>query len=174
MTAGRKTTLVLGGTRSGKSDFALSSAQALDGPRVYLATAEALDSEMSARIERHRAARGPEWRTVEEPTDIEGALGKLADAGVVLIDCITLWISNLMGAGLDDEAVSAEVAGLSALCRLHAASVIMVSNEVGLGVVPENPSGRRFRDLAGLANQALARDADEVFFVASGIPVRLK
>lgn len=169
----KKITFIIGGARSGKSGFAQRLAQHLPMPWVYLATAEPLDAEMKDRIATHRQARGDGWTTVEEPLDFTGQVLK-ATTGVILIDCITLWITNLMGAGRSDAEISAAVDGLATTCNGTRASVIMVSNEVGHGIVPENPLGRRFRDAAGATNQRLAVAADEVYLMAAGIPMKIK
>lgn len=169
----KKFTFVLGGARSGKSGFAQRLAQQLPTPRVYLATAEPLDTEMKDRIATHRQARGDGWTTVEETLDLAGLVLK-ATGGVILIDCITLWITNLMGAGRSDAEILTAVDGLAKACNGSQASVIMVSNEVGHGIVPENSLGRRFRDAAGAANQRLARMAVEVYLMAAGIPMKIK
>lgn len=170
-------TLILGGAKSGKSSLALARGSRYPPPRIYLATAEALDPEMAERIARHQAQRGPDWRTIEEPMDPAGALDRLEPrrVGVVLLDCLTLWLSNLMaGQGLGvDEAVSrtrdlAEAA-LTAPCP-----VIIVSNETSLGLVPENKLARDFRDAAGLAHQVLAKKATSVLMVTAGLEQRLK
>jgi len=166
-------TLILGGARSGKSAFALRLASERPAPRVYIATAEALDDEMKGRIERHRKERGAEWETIEEPVSIAERLRGL-DAGVVLIDCITLWLSNRMGAGLDDAEILSETGRLIDECSLVSVPVVMVSNETGLGVVPENALARRFRDTAGTVNRLLAEAASTVFLVAAGLPLKLK
>jgi adenosylcobinamide kinase/adenosylcobinamide-phosphate guanylyltransferase len=165
-------TLVLGGARSGKSRFAESLIRAAPGPWVYLATAEPGDGEMAARIHRHRERRGEGWRTLEEPLDLPDALVRGADEGAaILVDCLTLWVSNLMGAG---RGVGAETERLiAALPRLRV-PVIFVSNEVGLGIVPDNALARAFRDEAGRVNQAAAAAADRVYFVAAGLPLAMK
>ena len=165
--------LVLGGARSGKSAFALSLAGKLAprGGRLFLATAEAGDEEMAARIAAHRAGRGPDWQTLEEPLDLAGALAEAREGRVILIDCLTLWLSNLLAAGRDFEAESAR---LIAALEGAPGHVVLVANEVGLGIVPENPLARRFRDLAGSLNQGLAGLADEVYFLAAGLPIKLK
>ncbi len=163
------TTLFLGGARSGKSRLAQAAAEELPGPLVYVATAEAGDDEMAERIERHRADRGERWRTVECPIDLPRMIG---DAhGVVLVDCLTLWLSNLMLGGHDVEAAGA---ALVAAMRQARAPLLLVSNEVGLGLVPDTPLGRAFRDAAGRLNQAVAAAADRVVFVAAGLPLVLK
>jgi len=164
--------LVLGGARSGKSAYGerLVADSGLDA--VYLATAEPGDSEMAERIAEHRRRRGPAWRTVEEPLALEACLGEVAGEGrAVLVDCLTLWLSNLMLAGAD------VVSRTEALCRTARALpglVVFVSNEVGLGLVPETPLGRRFRDAQGRLNQAVAAAGDRVVFVAAGLPLVLK
>lgn len=172
-----RVTLFLGGARSGKSRCAERAIEAaLDAGlcqgATYLATAEARDDEMRARIAEHRARRGDAWRTVEEPLDLVGALAAHADpARPVLIDCLTLWLNNLMGAGRD---VDAETAALAAALRDAAGPVVLVSNEVGLGIVPDNAPAREFRDHAGRLNQAVAEVADRVLFVAAGLTLTLK
>lgn len=160
---------VIGGARSGKSSFAVKLAERHGGRRTYIATAEALDHEMEERIRKHKDERGPFWETIEEPKDIVGNLDR---GGVVLIDCVTLWLSNLLGAGLDDGAVITEAKRL--VKGFAGKDVIAVSNELGLGIVPENKLARRFRDIAGKVNQILAEKADEVYFVAAGIPLKMK
>ena len=163
-------TLILGGARSGKSRFAESLATGRGGPRTYLATAEAFDDEMHQRIARHRAQRaGDGWQTIEAPLDPASVLRTAS--GLVLLDCLTVWLGNLMHHGKD---LRAEVANLCAALEACPAEVILVSNEVGLSIVPENAMARRFRDEQGLANQAIATIADEVFFIAAGLPLRLK
>lgn len=164
----RRMTLVLGGARSGKSRHAEGLA-ATYAEKTYIATAEAFDDEMRERIARHQARRGEGWTTVEVPLDLAGAL--TAISGFVLVDCITVWLGNLMHHGRD---VDRELDRLLAVLERIEARVVMVSNEVGLSVVPENPMARRFRDLQGVANQRLAEAADEVVFVAAGLPLTLK
>jgi len=163
------TTLILGGARSGKTSLALKRAEAGPGRPVMIATAEALDDEMAERIARHRAERGPEWRTIEAPLKLTEALEGLAADEVAVVDCLTLWLSNLMHAERDLEAETARL-----IAALAGRDAILVSNEVGLGIVPETPMGRRFRDAAGRMNQAVAAAADHVLFVAAGLPLVLK
>lgn len=164
--------LVLGGARSGKSRYAQQRAEQLDGDLVYIATAEAWDEEMTARIARHRDDRGPRWQTIEAPLDLSAAIDAQGCADrVLLIDCLTLWASNLIFAERDIEA---ETVGLVRAIARAQGPVILVSNEVGLGIVPDNALARRFRDVAGIINQTIAAAADEAVFLAAGLPVRLK
>jgi len=166
---------VVGGARSGKSRHALFLASMREGAqKVYLATAQALDAEMSERIEAHRLERGEEWATIEEPVNVAGVVGSAGAGRVVVIDCLTLWLTNLMHAGSDDRKIKEEISILAQACKTSPASVIAVSNEVGLGLVPDNALARRFRDLSGWMNQEMASNAKEAFLVASGIPLRLK
>ncbi|WP_157217816.1 bifunctional adenosylcobinamide kinase/adenosylcobinamide-phosphate guanylyltransferase [Flavisphingomonas formosensis] len=163
---------VLGGTRSGKSRYAQMRAEALAGDLVYVATAQAQDAEMRDRIARHQADRGPRWRTIEAPIDLAATVAAEARAGrVLLIDCLTLWASNLMFAERD---AALETGLMAEALRGAAGPVMLVSNEVGLGIVPDNTLARRFRDIAGRINQEIAAVADEVQFVAAGLPLRLK
>ncbi|MGE4480406.1 bifunctional adenosylcobinamide kinase/adenosylcobinamide-phosphate guanylyltransferase [Acidocella sp.] len=163
--------LVTGGTRSGKSLYAENRALALPGPPHYIATAEAGDEEMAARIAAHRARRGSPWRESEAPLDLAGALAASDGAGPRLVDCLTLWLANLMGAGRD---VAAETRLLCTVLRVQAAPVIFVTNEVGMGIVPANRVARDFRDEAGRLNQEVARLAEEVQLIVSGYPLRVK
>ncbi len=163
-------TLILGGARSGKSRYA----ETLIGGRqaVYIATAESLDAEMDERIRRHRVRRGANWTTAEAPLELAAALTAEDRAGrPILVDCLTLWVSNLLGAGRDPAAESAAL--IAALKRL-ASPVLLVANEVGLGIVPDNALARAFRDHAGRINQDIAAAADRVVFVAAGLPLVLK
>ncbi len=164
------TTLFLGGARSGKSRLAQAAAEALPGPLVYVATATAGDDEMADRIARHQQDRGPRWRTVEAPVLLSEAIGDAAPA-VVLVDCLTLWLSNLM---MDDHDIDAATEKLTAALRAAEHPVFLVANEVGLGIVPDTPLGRRFRDAAGRLNQQVAATVDRVEFVAAGLAMRLK
>jgi adenosylcobinamide kinase/adenosylcobinamide-phosphate guanylyltransferase len=164
--------LVLGGARSGKSRHAEDVVSASGLKRIYIATAETRDGEMVERVRLHQVRRGEGWRTVEEPLALVDCLMREASpAHAILVDCLTLWISNLMFAEADVEAAVAELA--AALPSLQG-TVCLVSNEVGLGIVPDNALARRFRDFAGLANQRLAAVCDEVVFVAAGLPLRLR
>jgi adenosylcobinamide kinase/adenosylcobinamide-phosphate guanylyltransferase len=165
-------TLVLGGARSGKSRHAEAMVESQPGPCVYLATAEAGDSEMAARIAAHRARRGRRWSTVEEPLDVVAALSGACGADrAVLVDCLTLWLSNLLGA---ERPVAAECGRLLAALPELAGPVVFVSNEVGQGVVPDNPLARAFVDHAGRLHQDLAAAAQRVVFMTAGLPHELK
>jgi adenosyl cobinamide kinase/adenosyl cobinamide phosphate guanylyltransferase len=174
MSSAAKLTLVLGGARSGKSRYAESVITALppawQPPWTYVATAQAGDAEMAERIAAHRARRVPDWKTVEAPRDLAAAL-KGCRGQPVLVDCLTLWLSNLMLAEADIEA---ETTLLEQALAAATAPVALVANEVGSGVVPEYPLGRRFRDLQGLLNQRIAARADRVVLVVAGIPLAVK
>jgi adenosylcobinamide kinase/adenosylcobinamide-phosphate guanylyltransferase len=165
--------LLIGGARSGKSRMALERAESCSGAGlVYIATAEALDEEMSERIARHRTERGPRWRTVEAPLDLPGALvDESASGRVIVVDCLTLWLSNVM---LRERDVALATADLLDALAHNESTVLLVSNEVGMGIVPENELARRFRDEAGRLNQAVARAADEVLLVCAGLGLRMK
>jgi adenosylcobinamide kinase/adenosylcobinamide-phosphate guanylyltransferase len=168
--------LVLGGARSGKTRRALNLAEAAHeasgAEPVYVATAEALDAEMVERIEKHQEERGGHWRTVEAPLDLpEAVLANAAPKTILLVDCLTLWLSNLMFAERDTAAAADALVGA---LRDATGPVVVVSNEVGLGIVPENALARRFRDEAGRLNQTIAGAADRVEFVAAGLPLALK
>lgn len=165
--------LVGGGARSGKSDLALRLARARGSRRVFLATAEARDDEMRARIELHRNDRGADFETLEVPLDVPEALAAL-DADVVVIDCLTLWLSNLLCRGDTPRDIGRALDALVEALRVRRWHAIVVTNEVGMGLVPETPLGRAFRDLTGIAHQRLARAADEIYFGALGTMLRLK
>lgn len=162
--------LVLGGARSGKSRRALALAEEAGASRVFVATAEALDGEMAERIARHRRERGAGWTTIEEPRRLVEALGRAA-GDVCLVDCLTLWLSNIMRDGLDAEA---ETARLCEALPAFPAPLVLVSNEVGLGLVPETAAGRAFRDAQGRLNREVAAVCERVEFVAAGLPLGLK
>jgi adenosylcobinamide kinase/adenosylcobinamide-phosphate guanylyltransferase len=162
--------LVLGGARSGKSRFAEEMIEQDARQALYLATAEPGDEEMSARIAAHRARRGSRWTTTEEPIEIVNIL-LAADTQPVLVDCLTLWLSNLLGAQRD---IGFEIERLLAALPQLKAPVVLVANEVGLGIVPENALARAFRDYAGRLNQGVAALAQRVVFMAAGLPLRLK
>jgi adenosylcobinamide kinase/adenosylcobinamide-phosphate guanylyltransferase len=166
---------ITGGARSGKSDFAEKLANDIAGNRAYVATAQALDAEMVVRIEGHRKRRGNAWDTYEEPLAVAELIRKLSGRyDVLLLDCLTLWLSNIMARSDRAEELAGKLDELTSAFTDFSGACIVVSNEVGLGIVPDNPLARRFRDLAGMLNQQAARAADEVHFVASGIPMRIK
>ncbi|WP_454716174.1 bifunctional adenosylcobinamide kinase/adenosylcobinamide-phosphate guanylyltransferase [Caulobacter segnis] len=166
-------TLVLGGARSGKSAFAQKAAEttALAGRPVMIATGQAFDDEMAQRIARHQVDRGESWITIEAPLALAEAIAALPADAVAVVDCLTLWLSNLMLDERDVEAAADELVAAVAACP---ARLWLVSNEVGLGLVPETPLGRRFRDEAGRLHQRLAQVTDTVYFVAAGLPLRMK
>lgn len=169
-------TLVLGGCRSGKSAFALKTAnEAKAGRRIFIATAVALDDEMRARVKQHRAERGAGWMTVEAPLALAEAVAEHGREGrVILVDCLTLWISNLLLDVQDPAQAEERIPELVSAVRAAPCPVILVSNEVGSGIVPENQLARQFRDLAGAANQAVAACAHTVVWTVAGIPVIIK
>jgi len=167
-----KSVLVLGGARSGKSGIAEQLGDALPGPHIYIATAQAFDDEMTQRIARHRADRARRWQTVECPLALpETILKHDVEGSVTLVDCLTLWLSNLMHADRDIAAARNSLVGLLPAAQ---GTLLLVSNEVGQGIVPDNALARLFRDEAGWLNQALAQAADEVWFVTAGIAQQLK
>jgi adenosylcobinamide kinase / adenosylcobinamide-phosphate guanylyltransferase len=171
VSAAERMTFVLGGARSGKSRYAESLIANEPPPWIYVATAEALDDEMAQRIAKHRARRAGAWRTVEAPRDLPGALAGVPAGAAVLIDCMTLWLSNLLLAGADIER---EVASLDAVLLQMPGKTVLVANEVGFGIVPENALARRFRDLQGRLNQRLAARADRVVLMVAGLPLFVK
>ena len=175
-------TLILGGARSGKSSHAHSLAEATGKPVTFLATAQALDKEMSARIQKHQAERPAGWQTLEIPCDI-ASHSKQIESDVVILDCITLLVSNLLMQFVKDDrmdeapfmqAVQKEIDGLVETIREREREWFIISNEVGLGLVPPYPMGRVYRDALGWANQRLAREADHVLFLVAGIPMKIK
>jgi len=170
MSSVAKLTLVLGGARSGKSRYAESLITALPPPWIYVATAEPGDEEMAARIKSHRQRRGAQWRTIEAPRELAKTLSACGD-GPVLVDCLTLWLSNLMlmEANIEEEIAQLEKALMAARARL-----ILVANEVGSGIVPSYPRGRRFRDLQGMLNQRIAASAERVILMVAGLPLAVK
>jgi adenosylcobinamide kinase/adenosylcobinamide-phosphate guanylyltransferase len=195
---------ITGGTRSGKSSFALEKASNVSAAKAFIATAEALDKEMRERIVAHRRQRGNGWRTFEEPLKIAGLINNIGDKyKVVVLDCLTLWLSNMMTGAQKAERsshapkvktrksvcltkfVESEIAALlNSLGRFRdspaggsscgRSTLFIVSNEVGMGIVPDNALARRFRDMTGLMNRRIAEIADEVYFMVSGIPVKIK
>lgn len=164
-------TLVLGGARSGKSRHAEELVERLPGPWSYIATAQAYDEEMAERIALHRSRRGMSWQTLDAPHELAGALGALPAGRPVLVDCLTLWLTNRMLAEAD---VAAESAALAEALAARDGETIVVSNEVGLSIVPENALARRFRDAQGRLNQMVAARAGTVIFMVAGLPMRVK
>jgi len=173
-----KITFVIGGARSGKSSVALKEASMLKGQKAYIATAQALDKEMKERIEKHKKERGADWDTYEEPLKVVDLISKLKNKHeVVLLDCLTIWLSNtILGNSdikMEMERMIAALKNLQlATCNLQ--RIFIISNEVGMGIVPENELARRFRDMAGQLNQKIAETADEVYLVTAGIPMKIK
>ncbi len=165
-------TFIIGGSRSGKSKFALERASLYQGRKAYIATAQAMDDEMKDRIEKHKEERLGEWETFEEPLNISTLIPDIHKSyDIILLDCLTLWLSNLM---LNNKNVEAEIESfISSLSTIHC-SLFTVSNEVGLGIVPDNALSRRFRDLSGYLNQKMSVIADEVYLVTAGIPLKIK
>jgi adenosylcobinamide kinase / adenosylcobinamide-phosphate guanylyltransferase len=171
MTSHPKLTLVLGGARSGKSRYAESLIAATPPPWVYVATAQALDAEMAERIAHHRNRRGDGWHTIEEPHDLEHAIDAAPAGAAVLVDCLTLWLTNRMLAEAD---MAVETGRLEAALARRNGLTVLVSNEVGSGIVPDNALARRFADLQGRFNQRLAARADRVVLVVAGLPLIVK
>ena len=170
-----KLTLVIGGARSGKSRYAVELARSVGDGVVFVATCVVEDAEMRERVERHHRSRPCTWKTVEEPHDVAAALQRVgAEADVVVVDCLTLLVSNLMAAGLNDEQVEEQATAIVATARRVDCHTILVSNDVGCGVVPDNALARRFRDLAGRVNQLVAAAAVEVVMLVAGVPVAIK
>ncbi len=171
----KKILFITGGARSGKSAYAEKLAHGLTGKRAYLATAQALDAEMAAKIAKHQKDRGSTWDTFEEPLAVADLLRKLSGRyQVALLDCLTLWLSNVMAHTDGDAAVLQSVENLVTALGDFEGTCIVVSNEVGLGIVPDNPLARKFRDFAGMLNQKVAQRADAVYFTAAGIPMKIK
>jgi len=173
--------LVTGGCRSGKSDFARKLAERAEGPRVFVATSPVIDEETRQRIRRHREARERgRWTTIEEPVDLARVILGAEDFNLLLVDCLTLWVNNLMyeaekeGRRLDEDDIARQCRELLDASARFQGTAIFVTNEVGMGVVPENPTARLFRDLVGRCNQVMAGDADEVILVTCGLPLTLK
>jgi adenosylcobinamide kinase / adenosylcobinamide-phosphate guanylyltransferase len=165
-------TLVLGGARSGKSRFAEQICRDSGLTLHYIATGRAWDGEMEARIAAHRADRGPAWTTHEAPTDLVEALAAIdAPGNIVLVDCLTLWVTNLM---MEERAGAVEFEALAKAVSAPRARIVLVSNEVGLGIVPDNKMARDFRDHAGRLHQMIAQVARDVYFVAAGLPLKMK
>lgn len=167
---------ITGGARSGKSDFAQEMAEQRQGQRLYLATAQALDDEMKSRIQNHKLKRGERWDTLEESVNLGPAIQSVKnDYEAVLLDCLTLWLSNILCRESAGEALLPEVReSFFKSLDFFSKTLIVVSNEVGMGIVPENPLARIYRDQLGFINQRMAQRADEVYLLVSGIPVKIK
>jgi len=173
--------LVTGGSRSGKSDYALKKAEALKGPRAFIATCTVIDEEMAERIRKHQLSRDEtKWSTIEDPVNLAQAISGAADYTVLLVDCLTLWINNLLyeadqeGLILSEEDIAIRCREVLEVCDQRNATVIFVTNEVGMGLVPEDPVSRLYRDLVGRCNQIIAEASNEVVFMISGIPSKIK
>lgn len=169
-------TLVIGGCRSGKSSHALGLANALSGTRkLFIATSVPTDPEMEDRVVKHQQERGNSWITAEEPLEIANIIDERSGSSdVILVDCLTLWTSNLMFNNLEQPAIELRLQGLASSLGRACCPVILVSNEVGAGIVPENALARQFRDMAGFVNQRIATVADRVVWMVAGIPVKVK
>jgi adenosylcobinamide kinase/adenosylcobinamide-phosphate guanylyltransferase len=169
----RKIVFILGGARSGKSTFALQEASGVEGEKAFIATAEALDDEMRLRIDNHKKERDKAWTTLEEPLYISRLMNDVKDSyDVILIDCLTLWVSNIMHAGFDINKIMGEFIDVISLdCP---ALLYIVSNEVGMGLVPETELARTYRDNLGYINRKVAEAATDVYFLAAGIPLKIK
>ena len=177
-------TLVTGGGRSGKSAYAQRLAESLRGPRAFLATCPVIDEEMNDRVRRHQLARSSrDWLTVEEPLDLASAIQSAQEQPVVLVDCLTLWVNNVLYAAekqsepaltISEDDIAQRCQPFLHAARNHGGNIIFVTNEVGMGLVPESPLGRRFRDLAGRVNQVVAAACDEVVLVVCGQPLKIK
>jgi adenosylcobinamide kinase/adenosylcobinamide-phosphate guanylyltransferase len=173
--------LITGGSRSGKSTYAQNIAESISGIRTYIATCPYIDEEMEERIRKHKESRrGSSWKTIEETVDLAGALRASNESRVILVDCLTLWINNLMyaaeqrGDGFSEELISTLSKEIIHVSRDLPGTVIFVTNEIGLGIIPDNPISRRYRDIAGRCNQIMAGCADTVVFMISGIPLIIK
>jgi adenosylcobinamide kinase/adenosylcobinamide-phosphate guanylyltransferase len=169
----KKIIFITGGVRSGKSSFALKEAEKFKGKKAYIATAQALDEEMEQRIEKHKLSRGREWTTFEEPIKIAELIKKIdGEYDIILLDCLTLWLSNAIHKDLELESEVKKI--IDALNELKHSTIYIVSNEVGMGIVPENKLARKFRDMAGILNQKIAEISDEVYVLVAGIPLQIK
>jgi adenosylcobinamide kinase/adenosylcobinamide-phosphate guanylyltransferase len=175
-----KITFIIGGARSGKSSFALKKASEIEGLKAYIATAEALDGEMKERIDKHRAERGSEWDTYEEPLKLPDILLEIKNKySVAVLDCLTIWLSNILlrsqTEGPEQQTINESLRNFTGSLKDPVGlQLFIVSNEVGMGIVPENRLARQFRDLAGKLNQEIAKIADEVYLVIAGIPIKIK
>ena len=166
-------TLITGGARSGKSALAVRIASAFAGPVTLIASGEARDEEMAAKIARHRADRPSTWSVVEEPVDLAAALASIPEGDLVIVDCLTLWVSNLLERGTSPEEIPSIAAAVAKAASARESPVIVVTNEVGDGIVPMEPESRAYRDCMGFVNSTFARDAERVVLVVAGRPVTL-
>jgi adenosylcobinamide kinase / adenosylcobinamide-phosphate guanylyltransferase len=173
--------LVTGGSRSGKSSYAQKAAESLNSSRVFIATCPVIDEEMSGRIQKHQQERrGRGWHTIEEPLNIAEAIENATEYSTVLVDCLTLWINNLLyfsennNQALSEADIAAECERLMAACRKHVGTIFFVTNEVGMGIVPENALARLYRDLVGRCNQIIANACYRVVLMVSGQPIEIK
>jgi adenosylcobinamide kinase / adenosylcobinamide-phosphate guanylyltransferase len=176
-----KIVLVTGGSRSGKSAYAQKMAELLSGSRAFIATCPVLDEEMHERIRKHQEARrGKGWDTIEEPLDICGAVDKAHQYSILVVDCLTLWINNLLyeaektGREISESEISRECQTLIAACEKHPGTIIFVTNEIGMGIIPENPLSRLYRDLVGRCNQIIAGASASTVLLVSGQPLEIK
>ncbi len=171
-----KVVFITGGARSGKSSFALKEASLVPGRKVFIATAQASDEEMRERIERHQRDRDPGWETLEEPLQISKAIEEMSERhDVLILDCLTIWLSNVMWSGADiDQEIENLIRAIERFSGASSAKLFIVANEVGMGIVPANEMARKFRDLAGMLNQKIAKVSSEVYWTVAGIPVRIK
>lgn len=168
----KKIVFITGGARSGKSSFAMAEASRINGKKAYIATAEALDEEMRQRIENHKRQRGNDWVTYEEPLKIAEVIKEIEGKySAILIDCLTLWLSNLF---MNNKKIEREIESFCCSLSTVHCPLFIVSNEVGMGIVPDNELSRKFRDMAGLLNQKIASTSDEVYMVMAGIPAKIK
>lgn len=169
-------TFVIGGCRSGKSSFALDQANRISGKKKYfVATSVPTDSEMEKRVVKHQQERGNDWQTIEEPVEIHAIINQYSStAGVILVDCLTLWASNLLFQSEDSDQIDTAIHNLENALEKSQCPVFLVSNEVGMGIVPENDLARKFRDIAGLVNQRIASVSDRVVMTVAGIDVQIK
>ncbi len=173
--------LITGGSRSGKSAYAQTIAESISGIRTYVATCPVIDEEMEKRIQKHREMRqASSWQTIEETRDLAGALKRARESKAIMVDCLTLWINNLMyeaelqGKDVTEEDIAVLCKEVIEVCDDLPGTVIFVTNEVGMGIIPENPASRLYRDLAGRCNQIIACRADAVTFMISGLPMNIK
>lgn len=173
---GSKITFVIGGCRSGKSTHALNLAnQIIGNKKIFMATSVPTDNEMDARVVKHQKERGDAWQTAEIPLNIPTAISELSlSADVILVDCLTLWVSNLMFNNFDEQGILNMTQSLQDALKVSSIPLFLVSNEVGTGIVPENALARKFRDMAGMVNQEIAKVANKVIYMVAGIPMTIK